>query len=210
MHIYLIRHTEVAVGRGICYGQADVPLADNFAAQRDRLRALLPDQNIPITLFSSPLSRCRLLAETIRDDIAAGTIGFDGRLLELNFGRWEMQPWASIPAAELDGWMADFVTNGPPDGESFRQLADRVGAFWQERIVPMALRSADPASAGPGAGPVLIVAHGGVIRALLCLVLGLPLQNAYRLHLDYGSLCRLRLTINPANEPVYLIESINR
>lgn len=205
MRVYLIRHTEVAVGRGVCYGQSDVSLADNYAAQRDRLLTLLPNRP-PSVVFASPLSRCRQLAESFTGAATDAVVRFDDRLLELNFGRWEMQPWNQIPAVELDTWMADFVTTGPPDGESFQQLADRVGAFWRETILPMLPSPTDE----PQPESVYVVTHGGVIRALLCLFLDLPLQNAYRLHLDYGSLCQVKLTTGLTGQPVYLIESINR
>ncbi len=206
MKLYLIRHTEVTVERGICYGQSDVPLADNFADQRDRLLTLLPTHS-PMTVFSSPLSRCRQLAESIHEVVGgARAILFDDRLLELNFGQWEMKPWSQIPAAELDGWMADFVTVSPSGGESFQKLAQRVEALWQEIILPLTLSPAH----SQRAGSVCVVAHGGVIRALLCLFLGLPLLNAYRLHLDYGSLCQVKITAGPSGQPTYLVESINR
>ncbi|MBC8151920.1 MAG: alpha-ribazole phosphatase [Bacteroidetes bacterium] len=181
MEIYLIRHTEVAVGRRVAYGQTDVALADNFAEQRDRLRALLPAQ--PSLLFSSPLSRCRQLADALAADTNL-VVETDRRLLELHFGDWENQPWAAIPPTELDPWMADFTNLRPPNGENFQDLADRVGAFWHD--LARMEQSAE--------GPVFIVTHAGVIRAWLCLFLGLPLSNAFRIHLDYGSLTKVALT----------------
>ena len=30
MEIYVVRHTKVAIDKGICYGQTDAPLADSF------------------------------------------------------------------------------------------------------------------------------------------------------------------------------------
>jgi probable phosphoglycerate mutase len=37
-------------------------------------------------------------------------------------------------------------------------------------------------------GSVLIVAHAGVNRVILCHVLGMPLANLFRLDQDYGAL----------------------
>ena len=194
MDIYLIRHTEVAVGMSVAYGQTDVALADNYAEQRDRLRGLLPDN--PSRIFSSPLSRCRRLANAIADD-SQSTVQTDDRLLELNFGDWENRPWSAIPRAEIDPWMADFTNLPTPNGESFQDLADRVHAFWQSELLPLA----DQADTGP----VFVVTHGGVIRVWLCLFLGLPLSNAFRIHLDYGSLCRVSATGD-----LYSVRFINR
>ena len=199
LDIYLIRHTEVAVGRAICYGSSDVALADNYPKQRDRLRQHLPAE-APALIISSPLTRCRILAS----DLAAShalppdAILYDDRLREYHFGDWENQPWANLDRAALDVWMVDFVHNPPPNGENFLQVYERVGAFWQEQIVPLTTHE-------PAHETVYIVAHGGVIRALLCLFLEVPLQNAYRLSLDYGAVSKLT-----TNGQFYTIQFINR
>ncbi len=192
MEIYLIRHTEVAVGRSIAYGQTDVALADNYAEQYYRLRSLLPPA--PSLLFSSPLSRCRQLADSIASH-SHSTVQTDDRLKELHFGDWENRAWSAIPSAELDPWMADFANLRTPNGESFQDLADRVGSFWEE--LTRIQRPTD--------GPVFVVTHGGVIRVWLCLFLGLPLSNAFRIHLDYGSLTKVALSGS-----VYSVQFINR
>lgn len=218
MDIYLIRHTEVAVGRSVAYGHTDVDLTDTYPEQRDRLQTHLPDE--ASVIFSSPLTRCRRLA----NDLAAGlngdnqietapgqsalvdahqpTVCFDDRLKEFSFGDWEMTPWSDIDRVALDRWMADFVNVATPNGENFSHVFDRVGAFWREQILTLV--------DAPDRRPVLIVAHGGVIRALLCLLLGLSLQNAYRLNLDYGAVTKLTVNQSDQTGITYTIQYINR
>ncbi len=223
MDIYLIRHTEVAVGRSVAYGQSDVDLADNYDEQLSRLQAHLPAD--PSAIFSSPLSRCRRLTEDVASTLVAGSrievagpslrpgqtavvdapgvdahqpvIQFDDRLKEFHFGDWEMIPWADIGRDVLDPWMADFVNVPTPNGENFRNVFDRGSAFWREQILPLAQTQTGQ--------PVFIVSHGGIIRALLCLFLDLSLQNAYRINLDYGAVTKLTLTGSS-----YTIQYINR
>lgn len=197
MDIYLIRHTEVAVGRSVSYGQSDVELATNYTEQRDRILTYLSTA-APSYLFSSPLTRCSLLANELATSagLDVTSVQFDDRIKELNFGDWEMTPWADIPRSTLDPWMADFVNVGPPRGESFQELFDRVSHFWQEKIVSLTVQNT---------GPVYIITHGGVIRSLLCLFLDLSLQNAYRINLDYGSLTKLS-----TNGQHYTIQYVNR
>ena len=223
MNIYLIRHTEVAVGRSVAYGQSDVDLADNYTEQFDRLLAHLsvdPAWTRPRAIFSSPLSRCRRLADDLMSALSVGSlietagpslqpgqtavvdddkpvVQFDDRLKEFHFGDWEMVSWADIGRDALDPWMADFVNVPTPNGENFQHVFDRVGAFWREQILPLAEQSTGQ--------PVFIVSHGGVIRALLCLFLDLSLQNAYRINLDYGAVTKLTLTGSS-----YTIQYINR
>ena len=194
MTIYLIRHTEVAVGKSVCYGGSDVQLADNYPEQLVLLKNHLPVSD-PDVVFSSPLTRCRRLAEDL--SVPKDYLRYDDRLREYNFGDWEMLPWNDIPRDALDVWMADFVNLAPHNGDSFRGVFDRVRSFWHEQVLPLA-EAETPKT-------VYVVGHGGVIRALLCLFLELPLQNAYRLQLDYGAVSKL--TVQSGN---YTVAYINR
>lgn len=61
MRLVLIRHTSVAVPRGICYGQTDVPLADSFPDEATMVKQRLSRYHFDC-VYSSPLSRCVKLA----------------------------------------------------------------------------------------------------------------------------------------------------
>lgn len=176
MELYLIRHTRTAVAPGICYGRADVALADSFARDAASVRDKLAGVTAQ-TCYSSPLARCSRLAEAL----GHAAPRHEPRLQELDFGTWELQPWEAIPRAELDLWGQEYVDRAPPGGETFRALHARASAFLRE-LASM-----------PVSGAVLAVTHAGVIRALLAEVLGLPLQDSFRFHLDYGGVTRLDL-----------------
>lgn len=202
MDIYLVRHTEVAVGRSVAYGQTDVALSDSYTEQRDQLLRHLPPA--PAVIFTSPLSRCRRLADDLAQALTTGSsietapgqtaladahrplIRSDDRLKEFFFGDWEMVPWTNIDHDALTTWRADFVNIPTPNGENFNDVSTRVTAFWDECIRPLIQTG--------NSRPVLIVSHGGIIRALLCFFLELPLQNAYRLNLDYGAVSKITLS----------------
>ena len=179
MEIYLVRHTRVATAAGICYGRSNVPVATTYpedeAAVRARLAPVLAAG--PVVAYASPLSRCRQLAEALVPE----QLVFDDRLMEYDFGRWELQPWNVLPATELDPWMADFVQVPAPGGESFQALQDRATEFLTEAL----------ATANPNA-TIVIVSHSAVIRSLICHCLGLPLARAFRLDIDYGSITKVR------------------
>ncbi|WP_420147949.1 histidine phosphatase family protein [Spirosoma sp.] len=218
MNVYLIRHTEVSVGRQIAYGQSDVDLTDTYHEQLDRLKKHLPDGLLlphPTVIFSSPLRRCRQLANDLASVLTAGSpietapgqtavvdaqrprVQIDDRLKELFFGDWELVPWADINPEELAAWRADFVGIRMPNGENFQDLYERITTFWNEQILPLAEANSQQS--------VFIVSHGGVIRALLCLFMELPLSNAYRINLDYGAVSRLTMSGSS-----YTIQYINR
>lgn len=164
--LYLIRHPRPLIAAGICYGQLDVE-AENPAAIAERLRAELPP-GLPV--WSSPLQRCRTLAEALHP-----APQIDARLMELNFGAWEGRPWDAVPRAELDAWAADVAGYASPGGESPRQLQARVLDF----------------VAGLGAGEHVLVTHAGVIRTLLAQAAGESIADGLRRTADYGSLTRL-------------------
>lgn len=174
MDIYLIRHTRTAAPTGLCYGQTDVALADDFADDLLKLRGKLPDSFTKATLISSPLSRCRLLAERLGNEVV-----IDERLGELNFGDWEGRPFDNIDPDVLRHWTDHFVEVAPPNGESFSDLHRRIGGFWHELLQQPHEQ-------------VGIITHAGVIRALLAEVLKLPLANAFQLRVDPGSVHKLR------------------
>ena len=143
----LLRHTRPAVAEGVCYGRTDLDLAPCFAAQAARLTAELPAVAAVVT---SPLSRCRRLAEAIATarDLPLTT---EARLIEIDFGRWEGLAWDAIPRAEIDAWAADLLHARPHGGETVAELTARSRAA----LVDLAR----------GPRPVLAVTHAGVIKA---------------------------------------------
>jgi len=174
MDIYLIRHTNTANSAGLCYGQSDVAVASTFEQEVDALLSKLPEFDDDCLVFSSPLSRCVQLAETLSD-----TVKTDTRLQELFFGDWEGKLFDDIEQTALQQWTDNFATAAPPNGETFGDLYQRVGEFWQELLATEAEQ-------------VVIVTHAGVIRALLARVLNLPLENAFQFRIDAGSAHKLR------------------
>ncbi|MBK6356021.1 MAG: alpha-ribazole phosphatase family protein [Betaproteobacteria bacterium] len=142
MRLHLIRHPKPSIEPGICYGQLDI-LAKIETAELACLRAELPP-GLPV--WSSPLQRCRQLAEQLHPQPI-----IDARLAEMSFGDWEGRPWDDIPRHELDAWAADVAGYAPPGGESPRALQLRALDFVASLTVPEAV----------------IVTHAGVIRTLL-------------------------------------------
>ncbi len=143
----LIRHTRPAVEPGICYGRTDLALAPTFA---EEAAAVLARLEPAAALVSSPLGRCRALAERIGSALHLQP-AYDHRLQEMDFGAWEGQDWNDIPRMELDAWAADFLHARPHGGESVHAFVARVHEVLAE------LRK-DGVSR-------LVVTHAGVIKA---------------------------------------------
>ena len=149
MPVILVRHTRPAVPEGVCYGVTDLGLASTFDDEAAAVLAALP----PVErLVSSPLQRCRRLAERIGAARGIAPV-FDERLKEFDFGAWECVRWDDIPRSELDEWAADFFHARPHGGESVRMLHERVGAAIADYRRSGAFH--------------VVVTHAGVIKAAL-------------------------------------------
>ena len=158
MRLWLLRHAQVQLPAGLCYGASD-PTADPQAtrAAAQHWAAQLPAH---ATWWVSGLIRAQQLARAIRDVRPTLPIPrVDARLNEMHFGCWELQPWDRIPREAFDGWMRDFAHHRFGGEESTQMLLERVsGALLDVR-----------ASASPDA---VWVTHAGVIRAVQYLVGG--------------------------------------
>jgi len=177
MEIYLVRHTETICEKGICYGQSDVNIAEPFNEIFDRIISELPAEAI---IFSSPLKRCSILAKHIQNNIKTISYQEDDRLKEMNFGDWELKNWNEIPPEELNPWMEDFVNIKVSNGESFIELHQRVGEFLSDKI-------------SETKHPVVIVAHAGIIRSILCHQSSLPLKDAFENKVDFGEVIKIEV-----------------
>jgi alpha-ribazole phosphatase len=169
VELYLIRHTAPESTTGICYGRTDVPLAASAEQDIQRVVAVLPTFE---HIYSSPAQRCTRLAEALaqRDGCA---LTVEPALSELDFGEWERLPWSAIPREHSDPWAADTWHRAPPGGETEQALWSRVASWYATAIAQPVSRCA-------------IVAHGGSLRVLRCLILGLPVEQRWAWSLGWG------------------------
>ena len=126
MEVYLIRHTNPAIEKGICYGQTDLPAEEHlFEKEFVAILKKLPKQFDKV--YSSPLQRCSKLAAKLSNNPV-----FDNRLMELNFGDWENKSWDKIDLMLLSVWMQDFVNEKAGGAESYAELHQRIVSFMKE------------------------------------------------------------------------------
>ena len=165
MEIHLIRHTAVENPENLCYGFAEIPLKKDY---KDDFRKLNLTGGFDLVI-SSPSQRCRLLAEFVSPDYKT-----DERIREMNFGSWEMKKWTDIPEEEINPWYKDFISVKATGGENLLEMQSRVQDFWSGLLLEKNINKA------------LVVTHAGVIRLILQAVLEFPLENIFRIRIDYG------------------------
>jgi alpha-ribazole phosphatase len=177
MEFVLIRHT-ACEAPGLCYGHLDVPLC--ASADGDIANTLSRVPNIDL-VFSSASLRCRRLAEPLAARDGCELITIDD-LRELHFGEWEGMQWAQIPRELSDYWAADPWNRAPPGGETEAVLFERV---------QRALRAARSRTANR----IAIVAHGGPLRLLRCLILDQPIDDRWQWNIATGEVARFEVRI---------------
>jgi alpha-ribazole phosphatase len=182
---WLIRHAIVEENaRAVLYGTMDVALCpEGLAAHAEVYRALAEKLPRPARWLVTPLSRTRRTAEQI---FAAGypetTLHVEHALLEQALGEWQGLPHAELPPLLTQPAHAFWPLAGeerPPGGESMADVIARVGPA-MERL----------ARAHVGED-VVIVSHGGAIRAAVAHALRIGADHA--LHLSVANLSLTRL-----------------
>ncbi|MFZ6747794.1 histidine phosphatase family protein [Undibacterium sp. Ren11W] len=184
MLLHLIRHPKLDIAPDICYGQSDIPANHVHCTQiADELRMLLP---VNLSVISSPLQRCHVLARMLHH---APVI--DARLMEKNFGAWEMRSWENIARAEIDAWVLDVVGYVPFGGESVLMMAKRVLDFLTSLPMCRELEGTE----------TVLVTHGGPLSMILAYQFGMSaedLANAVamkRKNLDFGDCVQVQIKL---------------
>ncbi len=180
--IYLVRHGEPEVGYTKRYlGRLDPGLSPQGVEQAKRIAAAI-----------APLAPARCLASPLRRAwdtalIIARACGLEvernEQLMEIDFGLLEGKTFAEANAlfpGVTDSWHMLASDFNFPEGENF-------SAFYQRAAAVAELAKAAPED------NILLVAHGGVLRGVLCSLLDLPANGPLRFRLSYASLTTVEL-----------------
>jgi broad specificity phosphatase PhoE len=165
--LLLARHGETDWNRARRWqGHADRPLTERGRAQAEELAERLADVTLD-AVYSSDLRRARETAEAVARAQELGVVQLP-ELREVDVGSWEGLTRAEAETRFPDGfrrWLAGGT--GWDDGESYGEMSARV------------LDAVDGIAREHECGRVLIVSHGGPIRAIHGAALGMDV-GAYR------------------------------
>jgi alpha-ribazole phosphatase len=176
MQITLVRHTSVACGPTICYGQTDVDVAESFMEEAEKVKYKIANRQFD-SIYSSPLQRCTKLA----DYCGYSNPIWDRRLMELDFGDWEGIPWAEITDPHIEDWYKDWINTRTTNGESFADQVERVKIFLDE------LKATKHEN-------VLIFTHAGIIRAIAILLKLVVINQAFSDYkVEYGEVLNFEI-----------------
>ena len=180
--LYCVRHGETDFNRqGRLQGRRDTVLNAHGRQQAAECGVLLRDlfardhrRPQDFKCVASPLKRARETMEIVRATLGLQPHDYevDARLIEIAYGEWEgltlqeieTQNASVLSARERDKW--DFA---PPGGESYRELADRIGKWY-----------------GSLTADSVVAAHGGGVRALMAILNIVSEEQATRAQIEQG------------------------
>jgi broad specificity phosphatase PhoE len=149
-------------------GHTDIGLDDVGRGQAERAARILAAVS-PSVIVSSDLSRATDTAAAL-SAVTGVEVHRDERLRETYGGAWQGRTIEEIRATDAEAydlWRADTAIDvRAGGGETRSQLA--------ERAVPAIM---DALALAPAGGTVVVVSHGGTVRAALGTLLRLPMQN---------------------------------
>jgi probable phosphoglycerate mutase len=180
--LYFIRHgeTDFNVAQRL-QGRSETSLNARGRTQSRKIVGVLRDlfdrdrhRPSDYAYVSSPLLRARETMELLRSELGLDPKAYaiDDRLAEISYGEWEGFTLPEIQARDpgvlqrrdRDKW--DFR---PPGGESYREVAERVAA-WYATV----------------RRDTVLAAHGGVARALMANLHILPEEEATHADILHG------------------------
>jgi broad specificity phosphatase PhoE len=182
--LMLVRHglTEWN-SQGRIQGHTETRLSDVGIRQAEALAVRLASEPLD-AVYASDLGRAVITAETIARPHGL-PVQREPRLREADYGAWEgftMDDLRRQDPERASAWLSEPVAVAPPGGETLEQVADRVASLLDD------LRSR------PDDEQVLLVGHGGSVRALLCVALHVPQGYSRCFRVDTASLTILQMT----------------
>ena len=177
--LLILRHPETEANVTGCWvGRGDAPYTE-----RGRGQVILLAQEIeafePDAIWSSPLRRCREVAEAASALTGVEPV-YEDRLQEMDFGQAEGLTYDETVKRNI---RFDFKSEDlpvAPGGESRRDIFDRTA------------RALDGLMA-TGASRMVVVTHGGVFRSTVPNMLGLPLSSIWSFHIANAAFLEYRI-----------------
>jgi broad specificity phosphatase PhoE len=171
MSLFICRHGRTeANASGLLLGRADPELDPVGRAQAAAIADFVPK---PIRVVSSPLARCRQTAEAFGLPVTT-----DDRLVELDYGEFDLRPLKEVPAETWAAWRSDSDFR-PPGGETLNELAGRVNAALSDLV------------AEAKEGDVVVVSHVSPIKAAVAWALQCPIDISWRCYVAQASITEI-------------------
>lgn len=179
--IYILRRRLILIRHGVTewnksfrfQGRTDIQLTDEGIHQAHLLSQRLTSWP-PDVIYTSPLKRAKLTASITASQFSLNPVILQ-ELTEINFGDWEGKSLLSLEHDEPDAyshWRSDPFFNPPIHAETWPEISSR-------------LTSAIDFILSQPHERIMLVTHGGIIRALLAVIMGFNPHKTW--YIDVGN-----------------------
>ncbi|MEO6786155.1 MAG: histidine phosphatase family protein [Chthoniobacteraceae bacterium] len=184
LRLYLIRHGEVEDGyqRVFAGSRVDMALSPLGHQQAAALADWFADRKVD-AVFASPMLRVRQTMAPLLGRRGVKPTLLDG-LREVDFGDWTGFRWEEVRerfGVSAPNWLHMLDDPGLPNGESAATLLARVRPCVDQVLGEIT------------SGSAVIFCHGGIVRAILAILLDMRLPEIGSFRLDYGSVTAVEL-----------------
>lgn len=196
--LYLIRHGEVQADahRVFAGSRLDVELSPRGHEHGTALAAWLRKTRLD-AIYASPMRRVHQTIAPLLAQTGLGPIVMPD-LRETDFGDWTGLNWEQVRerfGVSAFDWLEVLEAGAIPGGETAQAVLDRVRPCLVRILHDNPHRT------------VAIACHGGIIRVILALLLGLPLSRMAHFNIEYGSVSVVEL--QPEKKHAIEIELLN-
>ena len=149
-----------------------------------------------MAVYCSPLSRALKSAEIIAEPHGLKPIVIED-LRERSFGIWEGMTFTEIKERypqEFEAWAENPLRYSPIDGESTIEVRERAVSALNKIIDNHSCNRIQDKKNHEScimnlasSSSIAVVAHGGVNRIILCHIMGIPLENIFRIEQDFAA-----------------------
>ncbi len=183
LRILLIRHAVTTLTGSVLYGRMPgVHISAEGHRQAEALATAIRERFVVDAIISSPLERALETAQYLADALNVEIVT-DRDLIELDYGEWMGKTFSEIrDSADWQHYNRLRSTSRPPGGELLMQVQSRAWNALQRMFANFADQEDRT---------TVVVSHGDVIRALLVLLLGMPLDHIHRFDVAPASLCEI-------------------
>ncbi len=186
-HLHLIRHGEVAGQYHRVFGgsRIDMDLSPKGHEQARLLADYVRRHKID-AVFASPMLRVQQTLAPLRGHYPNPVVILDD-LREVDFGDWTGLTWVQVKdrfGTSAYDWLDHLEAGTIPNGENSAALQGRVDTC---------LRAILQKHAGQS---IAIYCHGGIVRALLSLLVEIPLPKLAYFNIDYASITQVEIDEN--------------
>ena len=177
--IDLLRHGDVEGGRKY-RGQLDDPLSELGWQQ---LRSVTEKEQSWQHIITSPLKRCADFAEELS---RSQQLPLNNKLdfKEISFGLWEGKTADELLKSEPEAikrYWNDPIEATPPQGENLLTFEKRILISWTKLLLEYKGKH------------ILLISHAGVMRIVLCHILGMPLTELFKLDVGLAKASRIQI-----------------